>query len=375
MTSNIINLHKTGAAACAFLALSAMAVSAEVEDHIRRTFTVGPGGQLTVKADRGSITVTAGDSTGVEIDIMRNVKRASKARAEKVFRDHEISFSQDGNNVKVVAGFKREPRLWDDIWHRFQVRYTITVPSQFNVDLKTAGGTITIGNLTGKVRAETSGGSLKFGKIDGSVWGRTAGGGITLLACTGQVEVKTSGGSINLGEVEGKVSAGTAGGSISVKKALGDAELKTSGGSINVDEITGMLDAGTAGGSIRVRQAGKSVVAKTSGGGIDISEAKGTVDASTSGGSITGSFAVQPEGDCKLKGSGGSITVYLKDSLAFDVDARTSGGRVVTDVPVTVQGEHKSASLRGRINGGGPALILQTSAGNINLRKYNTGPR
>jgi hypothetical protein len=54
-----------------------------------------------------------------------------------------------------------------------------------------------------------------------------------------------------------------------------------------------------------------------------------------------------------------------------NLDARTSGGRVSTDLPVvvTVVGEHKTDVLQGKLNGGGKALVLKTSAGNIRLRK------
>jgi DUF4097 and DUF4098 domain-containing protein YvlB len=369
MKTTVLKHQFAGLLACAAVLLSALTVRADAEDRIKKTFSVNPGGQLTVRADRGSITVTTTEANSVDVEVIRKVKGASDAKAETMFKDHEVTFSQDGNSVEVTAKYKRELRFWEQIWNRFQVQYLIAIPKKFNLDLKTAGGAITVADLTGKVRVETAGGSLKLASIDGSVWGKTAGGSIALAAGTGDVEVKTSGGSINVGEVAGKLTAGTAGGSITVQKALGDAFLKTSGGSINVEEVVGALDADTSGGSIKIKQAGKSVVARTSGGGIQVSGVKGTLDASTSGGSITGSFAMQPEGDCQLKTSGGSITVYLKDSLAFNVNAKTSGGRVVTELPVTVQGEHKSSSLQGKLNGGGPALFLHTSAGSIHLRK------
>jgi hypothetical protein len=51
------------------------------------------------------------------------------------------------------------------------------------------------------------------------------------------------------------------------------------------------------------------------------------------------------------------------------VDAKTSGGKVVTEFPVIVQGELKKSVLVGKINGGGPELLLRTSGGNIKLYK------
>jgi DUF4097 and DUF4098 domain-containing protein YvlB len=113
------------------------------------------------------------------------------------------------------------------------------------------------------------------------------------------------------------------------------------------------------------------LVAKTSGGGIEIEQAGDTVTAHTSAGSIAAGFTGKPRGDCRLTTSGGGITVHLADNVGFDLDARTSGGRVITELPVTITvvGEHKGGALKGKVNGGGNVLELKTTAGDIVLKK------
>ena len=49
--------------------------------------------------------------------------------------------------------------------------------------------------------------------------------------------------------------------------------------------------------------------------------------------------------------------------------AEIAGGRVISDLPTTVQGELHRSSLKGKINGGGPSMHLRTSAGNIHIKK------
>ena len=44
-------------------------------------------------------------------------------------------------------------------------------------------------------------------------------------------------------------------------------------------------------------------------------------------------------------------------------------GRVMTEFPVTVQGELKRTELKAKLNGGGPALVLHTSGGNVRVKK------
>ena len=169
------------------------------------------------------------------------------------------------------------------------------------MNLKTAGGSVKVAELIGKVQASSSGGGLNFAKIEGSLSGHTSGGSITVAGCKGNVDLRTSGGGLQLGEIEG------------------DVDARTSGGSIHADKLTG-----------------KSVL-QSSGGGIQVSAIKGQVEAGT---------------------SGGSITVALGEKLNVDVDARTSGGRVASDLPVTTvtHGGLKKNELRGKINGGGPLI-------------------
>ena len=61
----------------------------------------------------------------------------------------------------------------------------------------------------------------------------------------------------------------------------------------------------------------------------------------------------------------------LPRSVAVDLDAESSGGKVVSAIPVTttVSGEQKPGNLRGKINGGGPMLSLRASAGDIRLNE------
>ena len=60
--------------------------------------------------------------------------------------------------------------------------------------------------------------------------------------------------------------------------------------------------------------------------------------------------------------------MLLPEDAAVDIDAKTSGGRVVADLPVTVEGTFESSALRGAIGGGGPQLRLRTSGGSIVLK-------
>jgi DUF4097 and DUF4098 domain-containing protein YvlB len=287
-----------------------------VHGTLEKTFPVKEGGNLLVNTDIGSIEVDTGSEPMVSIKVFRKVRSSSRKKAERILGDFVVDMRKEGNDVMVTADYKHSRRWFS--WfqsNRLSVRFVITVPAVFNVDLRTSGGKITVSDLEGEVKSRTSGGSLRFGMIKGPVYGRTSGGSIRLNGCRGEAEIRTSGGSITIGQAEGKVDA------------------HTSGGSISVEEV------------------------------------QGTILASTSGGSIKARISKQPAADCRLTTSGGSITVYLLKEFKLDLDAKTSGGRVYTDFPIMVSGTISRRMLRGTVNGGGPEFYLRTSGGSINIKK------
>ncbi len=298
---------------CALVVFLGVGAMAGHKEYLEKEFDVKPGGLLTLDSDRGSVLVETNSKNKVLIEVVLKADTRDKERAQEIFEDFKIDFSQDGDNVTIEADYKRGSNFWGKNKNRLQVEFSISVPEKYNLDIVTGGGSITVDDLEGDIEAATSGGSLNFEKIKGSVHGRTSGGSINLKKCEGMADVKTSGGSINIGHVKG------------------DVDARTSGGSINVNEVLGVIDA------------------------------------ATSGGSVTAHITGQPKEDCRLTTSGGSVNIYMNEDVKVTLDAKTSAGYVETDFPVTVKGKLKKSMLRGKINGGGPELYLRTSGGNIHL--------
>lgn len=304
------------------------ALRADVEDTVKKSFPVQTGETLAVDLDRGSIEVTGSDATTVEVEVWR------KASTESVLERHSVTVEQASGRVNVTGRLEGGLRSW---WsnRQLQVRCVVKVPREFNAELKTAGGSITVKNLAGQLKGATAGGSLNFQKVEGPIRGRTSGGSIAVADCVGQVDVETSGGSLNLSAIKGDVKGHTSGGSVKVAKIEGACDVGTSGGGIHVEDVTGKLTG------------------------------------STSGGSVSAVFSSGPTQDCTLKTSGGGVTLELPGTAGVALDAATSGGSVSSELPVqmTVQGEAKRGRLEGTINGGGPKVMLRSSGGSIRVKK------
>ena len=257
-----------------------------IKDRITKTFSVGSGGTLLLESDIGSISVQGADIDSVEIEILREVKTNNEKKADKILKDYDIQFNHSGNDVSIDAKYKKKgiKGFWNNIGKHLRVKYIVTVPSEYNVELHTKGGSITVEDIRGEILSKTSGGSLSFENIKGNISGNTSGGSIRIRQAEGPVEAHTSGGSITVEEVIGTIEAHTSGGSVKAylsRQPDSDCRLTTSGGSITVQLSKDMsldVNAKTAGGRVHadfpVSISGKidknSMQAQMNGGGPEL---------------------------------------------------------------------------------------------------------
>ena len=355
-----------------------------VEDDGRtKSFNVGKGGTLEVKVDGGDIRVSVWDKNEVLV----------KAEGLDESDLEHLKMTQSGNDVFVELRNR-----WGSHNH---ARFEITVPSQYNASLRTAGGdleirgslngtvkgstsggNVTLGNVTGgKVDMSTSGGDMRTGDIQTDVVLRTSGGNIELGNVGGEVNVSTSGGNIEVKSVGKSLKANTSGGNIEIGDVGGEAKVSTSGGDIRVQKVTGSASLSTAGGDIELGSASGYVKAHTSGGNLHLDNVTGAIDASTSGGDVTAELRPSGKGKSKLTSSGGEITLSLPENAKATVEAviRIQGWGSHKD-EYKIRSEFKADTYDSKgddreiravynINGGGDLIELRTVNSDINLKK------
>lgn len=315
-----------------FLALTASTAFALSEEHVTQTLDVTSGGKLVVDVDFGTIDVASGGENQVKIEAERKIETSDEAKEKQFLADAPLVIGKDGNTVTIRARRTEEKDSWTWTGNtRMDARYTVRVPRNFNLDLKTGGGTVSAKDITGEVKISTSGGKLKLSQLRGPVDARTSGGSIKIEDCQGTLGVKTSGG-----------------------------EIRSEAGS-------GTLDARTSGGSIVVRDFKGDTVVKTSGGQLTFANIAGRVIGHTSGGSISAALTSPIPGDVELVSSAGSIDLTIPSDAALTLEADASSGTVSNSLPI-VATKIERDELRGQMNGGGKSVILRSSVGSISLR-------
>ena len=309
--------------------------SAASEENVNQQKSAAPGGKLMVDVDFGTINVVIGADDKIVIEAYRKIDFGDEAKEKEYFAAAPVAISQDGNIVTVRAHCTKSKQFWRFGHSEMDGRYTIHIPKRFEADLCTEGGDVTAKEITGNVTAKTSGGKLVFKHLEGTLTADTSGGSIEVEDCRGPIKIKTSGGDITVADGTGTLDGTTSGGRIDVRNFSGDAEVRSSGGNLSLQRVTG------------------KIIGKTSGGSIRVSVHDAVV------------------GDVRLETSAGNIEVSLPTTATVDIDASTSAGEIVSHLPLETS-DVDSEHLRGKLNGGGKSLKLETSAGNIRIESSSS---
>jgi hypothetical protein len=366
-------------------ALLATTLASAREDGSRsKSFSVSKGGTIEVSTSRGDIYISPWDKNEVSVVI--------EGLDDEDF--DKVKMIQNGNIVRVSYRSR-----WDD--GSGHVRFAISVPSQFNLDMNTSGGDLEVkGELTGKIDGSTSGGDIKLGnvfggpvevttsggdirtgKIEGDGSLKTAGGDIQVGSVNGSLSVNTSGGDIQVETITKSLDAKTAGGSINIGNVGGEAHVSTSGGDIKVGKVSGKATLNTAGGDIELKGASGNVNAKTSGGDVRLQNITGSINAKTSGGEVEAELIPSGKGGSKLSSAGGDVRLYIEENSKATIEAtirldgwgsRKSRYVVKSEFPKkSYETDEEADEIRAvyELNGGGELIELSTSNSNIEIHK------
>ena len=299
------------------LLASPAVLQAKITRTVEKTFTVQPGGNFKASTQGGDITIKTAEANEIRISAKQVIRASTDKEADEILQDLTLTFEQNGNDVVAEAKYEKgRVGLHFGNWPPVSVSFTVTVPHNFNLNLNTSGGDIAVASLKGDVRARTSGGELKFDRIDGDLDGHTSGGDIVLTEGTARAKL------------------GTSGGNIQIERAGGPTEVSTSGGDITINSVAQLISA------------------------------------TTSGGNVKATLTEAIKQDTLLSTSGGDVRIRVVKGAGFQLDASTSGGDVNAEgLTLTIdKGGVGKSRLVGSVNGGGPRLKLRSSGGDITIK-------
>lgn len=351
-----------------------------------KSFTASKGGSLEVSTNVGDIRISPWDKNEVYV----NVEGVDDEDLDRV------KMTQSGNTVRVVFRPK---------WHDYgDVRFEVSVPSQFDIDISTSGGNLEFtGAISGKIKGSTSGGDIKLRNIAGTVDMSTAGGDVRTGDIQGNGYLKTSGGDIEIGAVNGELEVGTSGGNIRVEgvgKSLeaktsggdieignvgGEARVSTSGGDIKMGKVSGKASMSTAGGNIELKGASGTVTAKTAGGDVRLENITGSIEAKTAGGEVDAELFPSGKGSSRLTSAGGNVKLRVPENAKVTIEAvirvqdrwwkGSERYKIRSDFKSDTyvkDGEEDEIRATYILNGGGESIFLETVNADIDIKKIGS---
>jgi DUF4097 and DUF4098 domain-containing protein YvlB len=280
------------------------------EGSFERTLRVDGAVDLHVPTGSGSITVRTGGDSAVRVygRIRVSSRRLSESEAADRVRRLESNppIEQTGNIIRIGQIQER------DLRENVSISYEVVTPAQTRLRAQTGSGSQTIEGMRGPVDAATGSGSLLIRRIADGVTATTGSGGIELRDIQGRVRATTGSGGVRMSLI-----------------GSGDVEASTGSGTIEISGAKAALRAHTGSGSISVDGA--------------------------------------PGAGWRLETASGSVRLRLPPDAAFDLQARTSSGRISVDHPLTVQGQVGRHHVVGKVRGGGTLVALSTASGNITI--------
>jgi hypothetical protein len=267
------------------LVLFAATSASASEKSLARTFTVSPGGMLTIDADSASVKVSGSDSDKVSVHI-------ELRGSDEELADAKLDAVQNGNGVTVTARLRSKAGWFGSHSSNTDGHIEVTVPKRYSANVHTAGGSIELRDTVGTAALHTSGGEIDARNIVGNLVLRTSGGEILAQTIRGDVDADTSGGSVKLLDIDGKIKGRTSGGSVkcSLVGINRGISASTSGGSIELivpRNTTASFHATTSGGSVTTDLPIAATVRKDDHVEGSINGGGAPIEASTSGGGVT----------------------------------------------------------------------------------------
>jgi DUF4097 and DUF4098 domain-containing protein YvlB len=300
----------------------------EVTEAFSRTVKLGRDGTFSLENVSGDIEVTGSGGSDVRIDATKRARHNDPAEAKAILQDLVITVSERGGNVDVRTEYQRySPRQRYRNGYTASVDYTVTVPREASVMLKSISGAVKVTNVNGELRAES---------VSGGIVATAARKLRTLKSISGDVEISDS--------QSDDLTAGTVSGSVIIRNVKTRiVELQSVSGDLHVTDVD-----------------------------ADHAEMK------TVSGNVEYAGRLSKSGRYEFQSHSGNVRLIPMGTPNFSIEATTFSGGVRTDFPLTLQGSPQSVargfrrqnqSVRGTVGSGGAMITMQSFSGNIVIAK------
>lgn len=337
----------------------------DVDDVL--TGPITDGGTLLIRAPYGDVTVTGSSDDGqVHVSVHKNIRAHNDEEVESRRQRLQPVFSGSGGSIVLTA-----PAIeggHDDL--------TVQVPRNVVLTVNAEHGSINVQEIHAPVTVTSSGsGEVNVSGIGGTVSAHLNNSDASFSAhsVSGGVSIEGHAGDISLSDISGPVTVqGEFFGTTSVAHAANAVSFHTKRTQFDAARIDGELSIEN-GSDLEANTVLGPVTLNTSYRNITLSRVQGSVKVTNRDGSVTVTNA-PPMGAIDITNQHGAVDVGLPDKAGFVLNAQTNHGDIENDFGLSDLENNNVNVLTGTIAGGGPSVRIQTSDGDVTVRKTSVEP-
>jgi DUF4097 and DUF4098 domain-containing protein YvlB len=317
---------------------------------------------VEIENPRGDVSVTAGDTSTIQVQAHAVAFANSDTDANKIFAAEAAHVTVSGSAVLVKSDSSNNGRL----------NLIVTVPKSARVTVNAGRGDVTAAGLGAGININAANGDAHLSAIAGSVQVHFTNGKHDFSAhqVDGDLTIDGDCSDITLSEIKGKIQQNG--------EILGDVHIENVGGAVSLHTTVTDLELAALPGDLtldsddlRVTEAKGPVHVTTHAKDIDLSQIYGDTQVDDRDGRI----AIEPAGNYNLdaKNSKGDVEITLPPNASASVDGRTRNGDIVSDFGLSINGD-ENKSVTGSIGSGGSRISLSTDNGDLRIKRGSGFP-
>lgn len=251
-----------------------------------------------------------------------------------------------------------------------QADLTVSVPASVSLTATTGPGQVRVSGLHGAVTVNGNRGDVDLSDLTGTVIAHMHSDGATLSAhaLAGSLMVDGHTGDLNISDIRGAVTLdGNFFGTSHFEKLDGPMTYHTSRTDLQIARLPGELEFDT-GDSMQGDQLVGPVMLKTRDRVISFDRVQGDVSVANTNGAVTLTGGA-PLGTIRVDNKRGSVDVGVPANTNFMVFAATKHGAIEDDFGFKREGSNDAPEVSGAVGQGGPTIHIETSDGDVTLRK------
>jgi DUF4097 and DUF4098 domain-containing protein YvlB len=254
-------------------------------------------------------------------------------------------------------------------------------------DLKVTNrhGDVTIEDIEGRATLDVQHGEVSATRVGGLLVSG-AHGDVTAESVRGDLEVHDQHGAVRGTDVTGRASVETSFQGVRLEKVGGDARVHTEHGEVSLSDVKGAVDAEASfddvsltriggpvtvtvrHGALRAHGLEKGARVRASGDEVVLDGFRGPIEIEAERGAVRLVPAGAISAAVKVTAAHGAIELDVPAGSRIDVQASAQPGEITTDVPGLNATQMSAGKLAATLGGGGNAVVLSTSHGDVRLR-------